>query len=110
LYEDFIVEADPWVGVRSRSLYMDVPGSLFRVRRRPGLTDEHRYQIAMSALRKLGIRYNWTAALSLGLRAWLGNPWNQSSYPRRKRAAICSQVFFDFDARLISEKLAVLSI
>ncbi len=95
LYEDFVVEAVPWVGVRSRSLYWDVPGSFFRVRRRPGLTDEQRFQIALCAQRKLGLRYNLKAALSLGLRAGLGGPWDRYSTQRRKRAAICSQVFYD---------------
>jgi hypothetical protein len=98
LYEDFIVEADPWRGVHSRSFYLDVPSNIFRVRRRPDLTDEQRYQIALCALRMLGFRYDFGRALSLGLRALkvllLRTPWYR--YRETRRATfICSTVFFD---------------
>ena len=100
LYEDFIAEADPWQGVRSRSLYSDVPGSFFMVRRRPGLTNAERYKIALCAQRMLGMRYDLGAALSLGLQARLSAMWNRYWVQRMKRVTICSQVFYDAHAEI----------
>jgi hypothetical protein len=77
LYEDFIVEADLWGGVRSRSLYTDVPECCFRVRRRPDLDLEDRYKIALCAQRMLGARYGFRSAFSLGLRTWMSAMWNR---------------------------------
>jgi hypothetical protein len=95
LYEDFILEADPKMGVRSRSLYSDIRDSRFRVRRRSGLTDEERYRIALCAQRMLGMRYDLGAALSLGVKARVSEMWNRYWAPPMKTVAICSQVFYD---------------
>src|SRR5262249_5108401 len=62
LYEDFIVEADPWKGVISRSLYSDIPDSILRIRRRYGITDKDGYKVALCAQRMLGMRYSFGAA------------------------------------------------
>jgi len=100
LYEDFILEADPKLGVRSRSLYSDVPGSCFRVRRRQNLKEADRYKIALCAQRMLGMRYDLGAALSLGLRARVSEMWNRYWAPRMKKEIICSQVFYDAYAEI----------
>jgi hypothetical protein len=98
--EDFIVEADPWRGVHTRSLCSDVPDSLLLIRRRDQLTMEERYKIALCAQRMLGARYGFRAALSLGLRAWALEMWNRPWFPRTRRENICSQVFYDAHAAI----------
>jgi hypothetical protein len=94
LYEDFIVEAVPEAGVISRTLYEDIPGSVLRVRRRPNLDVVERYQIALCALRKQGMRYSRVAALRAGWRASNGL-WNATWYPWVGRAIICSNILSD---------------
>jgi hypothetical protein len=94
LYEDFIVEAVPWRGVITRTLYSDIPESILRVRRRPNLQSDERYKIALCALRMLGSRYNIDAVLSLGMRS-ISGLWNRSWVPQMSRVAICSKVFHD---------------
>jgi hypothetical protein len=95
LYEDFVVEAVPWKGVVTRSLYSDIPESLLRVRRRPDLEDAERYKIALCAQRMLGTRYNYKAALSLGWRALLSGVWDRAWFPSINSVIICSKVFYD---------------
>jgi hypothetical protein len=80
LYQDFVLEAVPWEGVITRSLYSDIPDSVLRVRRRPDLRVEEKYKIAMCAQRMLGTRYDISAALSLG---WRSSSHLQSSRLRR---------------------------
>jgi hypothetical protein len=94
LYKDFIVEAAPQGGVQSRSLYEDIPDSVLRIRRRPGLSDVDRYKIALCALRMQGLRYSKRIAFWAGLRARSGL-WNRSGYVGTERAIICSKVFYD---------------
>jgi hypothetical protein len=94
LYEDKIVEAVPFHGIRTRSLYADVPARVLRVRRRRDLLESERYKIALRALTMLGSRYNFWAALSIG--------W-QSTFGIQSRLGalsfgpviICSRVFHD---------------
>jgi hypothetical protein len=70
LYDDQIVEAVPYPGVRTRSLYDEVPKRrTLRVRRRPGLTVDQRYVIALRALSMLHSRYSFTAAVGIGWRS-----------------------------------------
>src|SRR5262249_23130032 len=95
LYEDFIVEAVPLRGVISRTLYSDIPESVLRVRRSPGLHDNERYKIALCAQRMLGTRYNIKAALSLGWRAFLSGMWDRAWFPSINSVIICSKVFYD---------------
>lgn len=110
LYEDFIVEADPKGGVRTRSLYSDIPGSLLRVRRRPGLSSAERYKIALCAQRMLGMRYDFGTALSLSWLARMSKMWDRAWNRRQKvweeEAAICSQVFHDAHAEITRNRLA----
>jgi hypothetical protein len=110
LYEDFIVEADPKRGVRTRSLYSDIPDSLLRVRRRLGLLPAERYKIALCAQRMLGMRYGFRAALSLGWQVRISEMWDRCWNRRKKiweeEAAICSQVFHDAHAEITRNRLA----
>lgn len=94
LYDDQIVEAVPFPGVRARSLYDDVPKKrIFRVRRRPDLSREQRYVIALRALSMLHSRYSFRAALGIG--------WRSLGISRRVGAMsfgqviICSKVVSD---------------
>jgi hypothetical protein len=104
LYQDFVLEAVPWKGVITRSLYSDIPDSVLRVRRRSknseDLEDEEKYRIkgykvALCAQRMLGTRYDIGAALSLGWRSRFTRMWNRDWRPAIKAAVICSQVVYD---------------
>jgi hypothetical protein len=100
LYHDFIVEAVPRGmmtvgGVTTRSLYLDVPDSVLRIRRRPTLSEEERYKIALCALRMLGSRYATTEAIRIGWRARMRSLVNRDWRPAYNRVIICSQVFND---------------
>jgi hypothetical protein len=100
LYQDFVLEAVPWEGVITRSLYSDIPDSVLRVRRRPDLRVEEKYKIAMCAQRMLGTRYDISAALSLGWRSRFKRMWNRDWRPSFKAAVICSQVVYDAHAEI----------
>jgi hypothetical protein len=56
------VEAVPLGGVSTRSLHLDIPGSVLRVRRDPNLREEERYKVALNALRILNARYSFRTA------------------------------------------------
>ena len=100
LYDDWIVEAVPWRGVRTRSLFEDIPGSILRVRRsplafiRPDLTEIVRYKIALRALRMLGIRYSHFDAGRLGWQLSSGIS-DGASFLSFGSTVICSKVFYD---------------
>jgi hypothetical protein len=94
LYEDHIVEAIPFAGVVTRSLYLDVPQSVLLVRRFPGLDQDQKYKIALSALRSLGSRYNGMKALRAGVGALLGE-WRRPWFNTEGRITICSKVYHD---------------
>jgi hypothetical protein len=106
LYQDFVLEAVPWKGVITRSLYSDIPDSVLRVRRRrPKLEDKEGfkiegYKIALCAQRMLGTRYGISAALSLGWRSIFTRMWNRDWRPFFKAAVICSQVVYDAHAEI----------
>jgi len=113
LYQDFVLEAVPWKGVITRSLYSDIPDNILRVRRRRNLDDEeeqeHRikgYKIALCAQRMLGTRYGVSAALSLGWRSiFRGDLWNRDWLPLFRSAVICSQVVYDAHAQITRDLL-----
>lgn len=105
LYEDFIVEAVPTAGVVTRSIYLDVPDKILRVRRCPNLSDEDRYKIALCAQRMLGSRYNMAIAISAGLRARF-NVWNRYWFRVARPTIICSKVFYDAHVEITRTLLA----
>jgi len=94
LYDDQIVEAVPFPGVRTRSLYDDVPKMrIFRVRRRPGLSLQLRYVIALRALSMLHSRYSFKAAFGIGWRSLgISSKVGAMSFGR---VIICSKVVSD---------------
>lgn len=94
LYDDLVVEAVPFPGVRTRSLYLDIPSRILRIRRRPNLAVEERYKIALRALRMLGSRYGLRAALSIGWRSQVGI-FNRVGTPTFGPVIICSKVYHD---------------
>jgi hypothetical protein len=103
IYEDWILEAVPWKGVITRSVYSDIPDSVLRVRRCPGLVDEERYKIALCAQRMLGSRYDTAVVLSAGLKAQFSG-WDRVWFPVARPTIACSKVFYDAHAE-ITQKL-----
>jgi hypothetical protein len=104
LADDFVVEAVPWGGVRTRSAYEHVTTSIMRVRRLPNLSMEERFRLALAALRMLGLRYSWWRAIQVGVRL-LGGLWKPSE-PLLGRIVICSKVFYDANAEVTRNLLA----
>ena len=94
LSDDFVVEASPITGVAQRTLYADIPDKILRIRRQPALTEIERYRVALRALRMLGARYSYGAAISTG---WylLNGLWSEPSITSLGPAVICSNVFSD---------------
>jgi len=106
LYQDFIIEAVPSSGVGTRTLYSDIPDSVLRVRRKPGLSEEQRYKIALCAQRMLGSRYDMRGAFSIGWRAIRYGLWDRHWDPPMRKVVICSKVFFDAHAEITRSLLA----
>lgn len=94
LYDDFLVEAVPFRGIRARTLYLDVPHRILRVRRRLQLTEIERYKIALRALRLIGSRYSLWSAFKMGW-GMLSGVWNENSARRLDTVVICSNAFSD---------------
>lgn len=94
LYDDFLVEAVPLRGIRARTLYMDIPAKILRVRRRMELAESARYQIALRALRLIGSRYSILSALKMGW-GMLSGLWNDDAARRLDTVVICSNAFSD---------------
>jgi len=104
LYDDLVVEAVPWKGVRTRSLYKDIPRRIMRVRRDKALSSIKRHRIALRAQSMMGSRYSLKAALSIG--------WDSSrgildgfGSPQIGRVIICSRVFHDAYAEIKNSPL-----
>jgi hypothetical protein len=94
LSDDFVVEASPISGVAQRTLYADVPDKILRIRRQPALSEVERYRVALRALRMLGARYGYGAAISTGWHL-LNGLWSSPSITSLGPAVICSKVFSD---------------
>jgi hypothetical protein len=94
LYDDFLVEAVPMRGIRTRTLYLDVPHRIYRVRRNSRLSDIERYKIALRALRLIGSRYSHLSAIKMGW-SMLNGLWNENAARRLDTVVICSNAFSD---------------
>ena len=94
LIDDLVVEAVPFKGVRTHSLYADIPRKVFRVRRYPSLSDDERFKIALFAQALLGRRYSLPKAFAYGWeRQW--GIWDPVGASMFGRGIICSKVFYD---------------
>lgn len=94
LFGDLVVEAVPWSGVVQRSLYIDIPHKIWRVRRRTSLQDIDRHRIALRALSMLGARYSHRGAFELAAELFRGL-WNPGDLTAHRNILICSEVFHD---------------
>jgi hypothetical protein len=94
LYDELLVEAIPWHGVVQRSIYVDIPDRILRVRRHPALAEAARLKIALRALSMLGTRYSHLGALQLGLHLLRGL-WDRTAFAGDRNMTICSEVFHD---------------
>jgi hypothetical protein len=94
LYDDFLAEAVPIRGFLTRTWYLDVPNRLFRVRRREGLSESLRYQIALRALRLIGARYSHWSAFKTGW-GMISGLWNENAARHLDTTVICSNAFSD---------------
>lgn len=95
LEDDFILEAVPWPGVRTRSLYPDILERRLRVRRNLRLNQVDGYRIALRAQRMIGFRYSLGRPISLGFEIVRGVLGNSSKV---RSSIICSNVFFNAHA------------
>jgi hypothetical protein len=110
--EGTLVEAMPWHGVRTSSIYSLVPSRSVLVRRDPKLNMEERYKIAVQAASRLGQKYSHWRLPSLIIGAAVGF-WSTQRSVRMTRALVCSTLYSDAwasvtEAMLIPGRLAEL--
>ena len=105
LYDDFIVEAVPTSGVRTRTIYENISTTKLLVRRAPQLSDTDRYKIALRALRMIGSQYSLFSIIGWGL-AKVTGIISDERLPRVRSTIICSNVFFYAYAEITRNFLA----
>ncbi len=89
-----VVEAMPWHGVRTNSIYNFVPKRLILVRRDPNLDNEKRYRIAIQAATRLKRGYSLLRLPSMAAGAAAGF-WNPDTAVRMTRVLVCSTLYSD---------------
>jgi hypothetical protein len=99
-----LLEAVPWWGVVTKSVYSEVPSSILRVRRHPALSEVQRFTIALCAQRKLGSGYSLMRAIKAGAKSQISS-WTREWFAASRDMIVCSKFYYDAHIEITRELL-----